>query len=74
MNVGIPTTPVRTMPEQIVLLTCTHESFTEHGYVHLDGRGDMPPDSITLTCDDVQVPIDQVDTDNVSMNEEDEFG
>eukprot|EP00974_Lingulodinium_polyedra_P033793 3249289-Lingulodinium_polyedra.AAC.1 len=46
----------------------------EHEDVHLDGRGDMPPDSITLACNDVQVPIEQVDVDNKSMTGEDEFG
>eukprot|EP00974_Lingulodinium_polyedra_P040742 3913581-Lingulodinium_polyedra.AAC.1 len=41
----------------------------EHEDVHLDGRGDMPPDSITLTCNDVPVPIVYVDVDNESMTE-----
>eukprot|EP00974_Lingulodinium_polyedra_P015615 1512453-Lingulodinium_polyedra.AAC.1 len=34
----------------------------------------MPPDSITLTCNDVPVPIERVDVDNKFMTEEDEFG
>eukprot|EP00974_Lingulodinium_polyedra_P063359 6116337-Lingulodinium_polyedra.AAC.1 len=53
------------MPEQTVLFACKHESVVEHEDVRSDGRGDMPPDSITSTCNDVPVPIEQVDVDNI---------